>query len=274
MDNNAKHVLITGGTRGIGLGLAVNFLKQDCDVTISGLNEKRLKETLSTLKKDYPNRDIYGFVSDITNRKEVEKLFTNAVEAVGSIDIWVNNAGRGQEMEYAWDLESEMYANIISTNITGMIHGSLTAMTHMIKQGFGKIYNMEGFGSDGMIRSKMTLYGTTKRAVRYFTRSLAKEAGETNVKVGTISPGMVITDFIMKPLEKQSIEEQEKTRKIFNILADRVETVTPFLVDQMLKNNKNNARIEWLTKPKIMWRFITSSLIKRDVFTSIGQVDV
>jgi len=266
MNNATIHVVVTGGSRGIGLGLARNFLKHQCSVTICGLNENRLDYTLKTLKKDFPDSIISGFVSNVTNRNDVEQLYKKAVEANGNIDIWVNNAGRGQEMENAWDLEPDKYENIIATNITGMIHGSLTAIKHMEKQGYGRIYNMEGFGSDGTIQRKITVYGTTKRAVRYFSRSLAMEAEGTGVMVGTISPGMVITDFITSPLQNQSTEEQEKTKKIFNILGDKVETVTPFLVKQMLKNNQNGARIEWLKKPKIIWRFLKSPFKKRDLF--------
>lgn len=266
MDKKALHIVITGGTRGIGLGLTINFLKRNCNVTISGINGKRLKSTLTKLEKEFPHRKISGFISDITDRTEVEKLCDKAADNTGPIDIWVNNAGKGQNMEYSWDLDLDTYTNIISTNITGLMHGSLAVMTRMIKQGHGKIFNMEGFGSNGMIRPKMAVYGTTKQAVRYFTRALSKEAENTNVLIGTISPGMVVTDFITKPLETLSKNEQERTKKIFNILADRVETVTPFLVDRMLKATKNGIRIEWLTKFKIFRRFITALFIKRDLF--------
>ena len=87
---------------------------------------------------------------------------------------------------------------------------------------------MEGFGSDGMIRDKMTLYGTTKRAVRYFTQSMAKEASTSPVKIGTLSSGMVVTDFLLNSLKSNS-KEADKAKEIFNILADHVDTVTPFL---------------------------------------------
>jgi short-subunit dehydrogenase len=268
MDDKAINVVITGGSRGIGLGLAINFLKKNCNVTISGVNETRLKNTLQELKKKFPDQKISGFISNITDRTEVEKLCERALENNGSIDIWVNNAGKGQNMEYSWNLDIQTYTNIISTNITGLMHGSLAVMNKMIKQGSGKIFNMEGFGSNGMIRPKMAVYGTTKQAVRYFTRALAKEAENTKIIVGTISPGMVITDFITEPLKKLNQEERKKTIKIFNILADRVETVTPFLVEKMLKSTTNGIRIEWLTKQKIFWRFLTAAIFKRNVVSS------
>ncbi len=268
MDNKAINVVITGGSRGIGLGLAVNFLKRNCNITISGVNKTRLQNTLIKLRTDFPNQKISGYISDITDRTEVEKLCERALEDNGSIDIWVNNAGKGQNMEYSWNLDMKTYTNIIATNVTGLMHGSLAVMNKMIKQGSGKIFNMEGFGSNGMIRPKMAVYGTTKQAVRYFTRALAREAENTKILVGTISPGMVITDFITEPLNQLSQEKRKKTIKIFNILADRVETVTPFLVDRMLKTTTNGIRIEWLTKSKIFWRFLTAPILKRNIISS------
>jgi short-subunit dehydrogenase len=118
---------------------------------------------------------------------------------------------------------------------------------------------MEGFGSNGMMREKMTLYGTTKSAISYFTRSLAMEAKNTNVKVGTLSPGMVATDFLRNSLD-------EHNRKVYNILGDKVETVTKFLAAKVLENQVNDAKIQWLTKPKAMWRFVSSMWVKRDIF--------
>jgi hypothetical protein len=83
--------------------------------------------------------------------------------------------------------------------------------------------------------------------------------------VGTISPGMVVTDLLMDPLT-QNPETLEKNRRIFNILTDRVETIAPFLARQMLDSRKTGARIKWLTTPKILWRFLTAPFSKRDPF--------
>ena len=135
----------------------------------------------------------------------------------------------------------------------------------MLKQGSGQIFNMEGFGSDGRKRLGATSYGTTKYGLRYFTQAVALEAKNSPVKVGTISPGMVVTDLLIGNYDKTS-PEWKNAKRIFNILADKVETVCPFLVEKMIANQKNNAAIEWLTTPKIAWRFMTASFIKRDVF--------
>ncbi len=117
-----------------------------------------------------------------------------------------------------------------------------------------------------MMREKMTLYGTTKSAVRYFTRSLAKEANKTPIIVGTLSPGMVVTDFLMKSITLDSAEA-ERNKKVFNILADEVDTVTKFLSQRILKNKTNNVHIAWLTKGKVIWRFARSPFAKRGLFS-------
>ena len=77
----------------------------------------------------------------------------------------------------------------------------------------------------------------------------------------------MITDFIVTALgDKSKIELPEKTKKVYNILGDYPDVVARFLVDGMIKNKKNNVRIEWLTTRKAMWRFMTSGFNKRDFF--------
>jgi short-subunit dehydrogenase len=134
----------------------------------------------------------------------------------------------------------------------------------MLEQGFGALYNMEGLGSDGRRVKGLTLYGATKRAVRYLTEGLVVEAKGTSVLVGRLSPGMVTTDFLLGRYD-QSSEEWEKAKRMFNILADRAETVTPWLVGKVLANTKHGASFQWLTFPKILGRFLSAPFVTRDV---------
>ncbi len=144
-----------------------------------------------------------------------------------------------------------------------MIYGSQTASKHMIEQGEGQIWNMEGLGSNKMMVVKTILYATSKHALTYFTRGLAKELSNTNVKVGRLSPGMMATDFILNQPERSALDESFK--KIFNILGDKPETVAKFFIPKMLKNTQNDAHIVWLTTTKIFFRFSFSPFIKRKV---------
>jgi len=88
-------------------------------------------------------------------------------------------------------------APVVSTNITGLIDGSIIALAGMTQQGFGQIYNVYGHGSNDAKVSGLHVYGTTKRAVRYFTEALINDVAGTPVHVGTLSPGIVVTDFLI-----------------------------------------------------------------------------
>jgi hypothetical protein len=81
-----------------------------------------------------------------------------------------------------------------------------------------------------------------------------------------LSPGMVITDLVSEQY-KDRPEEFEKAKNIFNLLGDRVENVTPHLVDQILTNDKNGAALKHMTTPRMMSRMITGKLRKRDLFS-------
>jgi NAD(P)-dependent dehydrogenase (short-subunit alcohol dehydrogenase family) len=120
-------------------------------------------------------------------------------------------------------------------------------------------------GSDGRKVAGMLLYGTTKCAVRYFTESLIQETQSTPVQVGTLSLGMVLTDLLVGPEAKES-EDWERYVRILNILADRVETVTPWLAQRVLVVRKHGARIAWLTRGKILARFLAAPFRKRNLF--------
>lgn len=260
-----KHVVITGGTRGIGFGLATQFLKKGCKVTISGTSQPTVDPVVEQFSKKFSKSHIHGYPCDIVNYKNIEALWDSAVDHLGKIDIWINNAGVDQERKSIWEMSPEAYKRVIETNILGTMSGSHVAFQRMLQQGEGQIFNMEGFGSNGMVREKMGVYGTSKSAVRYFTRSLSLEAKGTSVQVGGLSPGMVATDILKKTVEEGN-EDAQQAKRIFNILADHVETVTPFLVDKILATKTNGAQIEWLTKPKIAWRFMSSPFVKREIF--------
>ena len=121
-----------------------------------------------------------------------------------------------------------------------MIYGSQVAASHMTAQGKGSIYSMEGLGSNDMIQAKTIVYGTTKRALTYFMKGLAKELEGTGVIAGRLSPGMMLTDFITKSPdgEDAAIYTQESFKKVFNILADKPETVAEFFYTKNLKQHK------------------------------------
>ena len=261
-----KSIVITGSTRGIGLGLVTEFLKKGCQVTINGRSQASVDQALDLLKKDFEPVNFTGCPGDVSDLQTHQDLWNTAVEAFGQVDIWINNAGIAHSLMMIWELPVQDVQQVIDINVKGLIFGSQTAVQRMIKQGYGHIYNMEGFGSTGRKQAGLSLYGTSKAAVHYFSNALTAETSDTPVKVSTLSPGMVITDMI---LERYQDDPQglENAKKIFNILADKVETVTPWLADQVLSNKKSGANLKWLTTSKLLVRFATARFNQRDLFS-------
>ena len=154
---------------------------------------------------------------------------------------------------------------VVETNLLGAMYGARVAVSEMLVQGYGSLYNMEGLGSDGRQVSGLTLYGTTKSAVSYLTDALVQETRGTPLIVGALSPGMVVTNFLIGQYEDRP-EEWERAKRIFNILADRVETVTPWLARKLLANQKTGIRITWLTRAKATYRFLVAPFRRRELF--------
>lgn len=257
-----KNVVITGSTRGIGFSMAKEFLQAGCNVTLSGRGEA-LPETAHTELMSFKGKYIY-IRCNVQDKESLQNLWDASMERWGGIDIWINNAGQNAPHKFSWETGETYTENVISTNILGMIYGSQIAAAGMLKQGYGAIYSMEGLGSNNMIQVKTILYGTTKCALTYFMKGLARELKGTGITAGRLSPGMMLTDFITKTPdgEQSEVIADKKFRKIFNILADKPETVAKFFIPQILGNTRNDAQITWLTNRKAAWRFMTAGFHK------------
>ncbi|PLX08424.1 MAG: NAD(P)-dependent oxidoreductase [Marinilabiliales bacterium] len=243
-------IVITGSTRGIGHGLAKEFLNNGHKVVFNGRSQEAVDKVLEEFK-DYSSQ-ICGVAGDVSMPDTHEKLFDEAVKHFGKVDIWINNAGIPQENKPFVELKIEDIKRLSDINIYGLILGSQIAANLFLKQGYGKVFNMEGFGSKGRIMKNLTLYGTSKRAVNYFTKSLAKELDGSSVKACVLSPGMVRTEFLDGALEDKTTKEAKQFQKVYKVIAEDVDVVTKFLVKRILKSTKNYDRIEFLTPGKMM----------------------
>ncbi len=261
-----KNVVITGSTRGIGFGLAAAFLASGCQVVVNGRSQHSVDEACAQLAAQYDSKRIHGCAAVVSDRAEVQALWDFAVVRMGQVDIWVNNAGLGHDSVPFWELPPEQSQEVVNVNVLGLLHGSHVAMQGMLAQGQGQIYNMEGFGSGGSTRQGMSVYGTSKAAVAYFSKALVKEAKGTGVIVGTLQPGMVMTNLVLDRFQEKPAE-LERVKGIFNIIADRVENVAPWLVQKMLTNTKHGAHFNYAPNSKLVGRFLTAPFSRRDVFS-------
>lgn len=263
-------VVITGSSRGLGFELAKQFKEKNYNVVINGVNQERLEKAANALNDIAGDGNVLVCAGSVTDIASMQNLADQTRKQFGQIDIWINNAGVNQPDKAIWELSEDEVQAIFDTDLLGTVNGSKVAMNVMKEQHQGAIYNMEGHGSNGAIIMGLSLYGTSKSAVSYFTKALAKESEErkTGVIVGRLSPGIMITDFTQKALGgAEKILLSEKTKKVYNILGDYPDVVAEFLVNKMIVNNKNDVQIEWLTSKKAAWRFMTAGFRKRDFFT-------
>ena len=263
-----KIVVITGSARGLGYEMAKCFRKKNFNVVISDVVKKDVDNAKKRLLVEKGNGEVIGVVCDITKSSDIVKLIDETLKKYNTIDYWINNAGVNQPDKLIWKLTDEEINKMIDIDLKGTIIASKYIMEVMEKQGYGNIYTVEGHGSNDAVIPGLSIYGTAKRGVTYFIKALAKECEVNNLDiiVGALSPGIMITDFIVNAFRDKKIELSNKNKKVYNILGDYPDVVAKYLVNRMISNTNNNVRIKWLTNRKAAWRFMTSPFNKRDFF--------
>ncbi|MBF6331166.1 SDR family oxidoreductase [Nocardia transvalensis] len=251
-------VVITGGTRGIGLGIARALLERGHRVAVCGRDSERVAKVAA----DLPEAGL-AVTTDVADRTAVQALWDAAAERFGGIDVWINNAGVTHDRLPLWRLPDDEVRKVFDTNVIGVVNGCAVALSGMAAAGHGHVWNMEGLGSDGRSVTGLVAYGASKRAVTYLTEALATEV-PAGVSVGLLSPGMVTTDLLTHGYSDPA--ELAKARRVFEILADRVDTVAPWLAERAVSQTRNGAHVRWLTTPKVLGRFALAPVRKRNIF--------
>ena len=266
------NVVITGSTRGIGRGLAVEFLKRGHNVVVSSRKQSDVEKAVAELAAPGSAR-VVGKTCDVTLKADVQALWDFAIGAFGRVDFWINNAGRATSRYAVHDLPEDLVHTLVDGNLKGSIFGSQVAITGFRKQGSGALYNMLGGSFDGKrLTPNMGVYSSTKAGDWLLTKYLVAENKNQDIVIGTISPGMLITENWFAEQKEMRPEDWQNIRPLLNILCDYVETSTPWLVDEMLANKKSGKRIAWMSTGKILGRFVGARLFgrKRDLFTRFG----
>ncbi len=266
MAKRTRRFVITGSTRGIGRGLATELLRRGQDVVVSGRDAVTVEAAVRDLSA--AGGRVVGVSCDVSRLDDLQRLWGEAQRAFGGVDVWINNAGVSHPRQRGGAMRATDIVAVHETNLLGVMLATQVAMRGMATQPEGGfIYNMEGFGSSGMMSAGMSLYGASKFALTYFTKALLTETGDGPVKICYLSPGIVVTDLLKRDLGGADEAARERARRIYGILADRVETVTPWLADQLLANERAGKRIAWLTRGTAARRFLMAPLHRRQVLS-------
>lgn len=255
----SKTVVITGSARGLGFEMAKRFRLRNFNVVISDINEATLNKAKKELDTIKGKGQTLSVLCDITKKEDVVSLIDKTKKKFTTIDIWINNAGVNQPDKLIWEMNYQEIKQMLDIDLLGTINATNLVMQTMIKQNSGAIYTVEGHGSNDAVIPGLSIYGTAKRGITYFTSALAKEAevNKLDIIVGKLSPGIMITDFLTNSFGNKKMQLSAKTKKVYNILGDYPDVVAKFLVDKMITNTNNNVRITWLTKRKVIWKFLT-----------------
>lgn len=262
-------VVVTGSSKGIGRGLAEQFVRRGHDVVVSGRTQEDVEKAAASLNALGPGRAI-GQCCDVTHRSEVQALWDRAAAEFGKVDFWINNAGRATARHEVHELPERLVHQLIDGNLKGTVFGAQVAIAGFRRQGSGALYNMLGGTFEGKrLTPKMGVYSSTKAAVWMLTKYLVQENRDQPIVIGAISPGMLISDNWFEEQAELGDEEWRKIRPLLNILCDYVDTSTPWLVEQVLANRESGRRIAWLTTGKITRRFFDAYVLrrKRDLFS-------
>lgn len=264
--------VITGSTKGIGRGLALEFIRRGHDVVVASRGQADVDRAVQELAAIGPGR-VTGRTCDVTRKADCEALWDHAVATFGRVDFWINNAGRAVSRFPVHATDEATVHSLVDSNLKGTIFGSQVAIQGFRRQGGGTLYNMLGgsFG-DGRLTPNMGVYSATKAGDFKLSQYLVAENRDAGILVGTISPGMLISDNWFAEQREMDPAEWPRIRPLLNILCDYVETVTPWLVDQVLANRKTGRRIAWLTTGRILGRFFMAYALgrRRDLFTRFG----
>ncbi|MFC2123620.1 SDR family NAD(P)-dependent oxidoreductase [Bacteroidota bacterium] len=183
-----KHVLVTGGARGLGFEIATEFVKAGALVTIFDTHEQNLENARQKLSEG--NGKVFVHLVDVSNQDEVKKGITRA-ESVAPVDILINNAGIAYETSFL-EISAEEWRSILDINLTGMFFVAQEVCKLMARREKGIVVNMGSKnGLDG--EYGYAHYNSSKGGVAMLTKTMALELAQYNIRVNMVCPGYIQT---------------------------------------------------------------------------------
>ncbi len=192
MKLEGKVAAITGGTRGIGRGIADAFLAEGAKVAINGRSQAKGDQALAEMNVGARAIFIQG---NVTQKADVERIIEETVRTFGRIDILVNNAGGAGGFAPIVDLSDEAWQEAMDWNLNATFWGMRKAFKYMIPQQWGRIINISSVeGKHG--KPGIAQYVTAKHAINGLTKSAAKEVGTMGITENALCPGFILTDIV------------------------------------------------------------------------------
>lgn len=199
----SQHVIVTGGTRGIGAGITENFLKSGATViaTYSGNDEaaNAFKDKLASFGNKLVLKKF-----NVSKTEEVEKFFLDYEKEFPSLEVLVNNAGIRRDQIVATMSEGD-WDSVIDTNLKGTFNMTRFAVLAMMKNRYGRIVNMSSVGGKLGLPGQAN-YAASKAGQIAMSLSVSKEVAKRNITVNNVCPGFIDTE-LLKDLPEDQVKE-------------------------------------------------------------------
>ncbi|MBM3945432.1 MAG: SDR family oxidoreductase [SAR202 cluster bacterium] len=217
LELKGKTAIVTGGSRGIGKAVAREFAREGMDVAIVARGKEALDEAASELAKE-TGRRILPIVADTRDDASVQAMVRQAVQAMGKVDVLVNNAARpaGQgPVPKLEEITNEMFWEDMNTKVMGYLRCAREVAPLMKKQKWGRIINISGLGA----RTSGSTIGSMRNiAVSAMTKNLADELGPFGITVTVVHPGLTWTEripgLVAERAKEQGVPEAAVERQI------------------------------------------------------------
>ena len=187
-----KTAIITGGTKGIGRGIAEALIRAGLQVCISARHQDEIDEALRRLNELGEGQAI-GHIGDVRDYDQVKALIAYTVKELGGLDILINNAGIGI-FETVEQTSPEDFRAVLETNLFGVFYCCHAAIPEMKRRGGGYIINISSLAGANP-HPRMAAYNASKFGLNGFSEALMQEVRHDNIKVSYIMPGSVNTEF-------------------------------------------------------------------------------
>ena len=199
-------VLITGASSGIGKATAIAFAKAGANIIISARRKERLDALAAQLQSDYQT-NVLAITLDVQDRSSVETMLSTLPAPFNAIDVLVNNAGLALTTDKIQEANPDNWDTMIDTNIKGLLYVTRAILPGMIERGKGHVINIGSIAGHEYYPGG-NIYCATKHAVKAITKNLRIDLMGTPIRVSSIDPGAVSTEFSAVRWDDQTKADQ------------------------------------------------------------------